>query len=453
MKIKSSIFQNYKLLFYFSLWILLWLSIGINPQEIELFFNNLDKQGIILKGLIKFLRIFIPLVLSIYFLLSLIFKIKVFKNFFYSNISNILLNLLILLQLIALLFSDNSNINIYWIYQCFVSLILIYLITKEDFSYSKIIINVSITILSIVLITFTFPFFSKFFFSHLSFYNMWPAVYSNDFSAPRPTGLSRTCLIVMIFFLVYEFNNKKLSIIKNTIIVLCSLIILLFQSRTILFLWPTLIILYLLLSKINFKQKVKKLIIYIILPILLFLSLNSLRYLVAHTNIFKLNPIEMIFSKSDEFIIENNELSKPTQIFRDTDPKSFSSFRTLHWKNIFKDSKKNFIGHGPMGDRHIINMSASSLFFYTLASSGYIGLILVIALSFRSAYLVFYFLFVKKIIYYNQDIYLIFSCFILIVLFLRGLLETSLGIFSIDYLMFITSSLICEISYSKKNKI
>ena len=85
---------------------------------------------------------------------------------------------------------------------------------------------------------------------------MWPGVYSHDFSAPRPTGLSRTSLIVMIFFLIYEFENKKLSIIKNTIIVFCSLVILLFQSRTILFLWPVLIILYLFLSKINFKQKI-----------------------------------------------------------------------------------------------------------------------------------------------------------------------------------------------------
>ena len=56
------------------------------------------------------------------------------------------------------------------------------------------------------------------------------------------------------------------------------------------------------------------------------------------------------------------------------------------------------MGHGPMGDRYIIDMSASSLFFYALASSGFVGLIFIILLSLRSAYLVVYFIFYKKII-------------------------------------------------------
>ena len=131
------------------------------------------------------------------------------------------------------------------------------------------------------------------------------------------------------------------------------------------------------------------------MPILLFLSLNSLRFLITYTNLFELNIIQKIFDESFEFKKRNIENKKPTQVFRDTDPKSFSSYRTLHWRNIFNDTKKNFMGHGPMGDRYIIDMSASSLFFYALASLWICcRLIFIILLSLRSAYLIclFYFL-------------------------------------------------------------
>ena len=451
--------NNLKLCFYFTLWIFIWLSIGINPQQIELFFIDLDKYNISINNLIKFLRIITPLILSIFLLFIFIKKISNNKKFFYSNFSFLLINLFILTQLISLIFSDNSNINIYWIYQSLISLVLIYLITKENFWYSKIVVNLSVIILSIVLIRYTIPFFLNFFSSQLSFYNMWPAVYNLDFSAPRPTGLARSCLIVLTFFLVFEFKNKKLKIVNILIINLCSLIILLFQSRTILFLWPLIILMYLFYSKTNIRIKFKKLIIYIFLPILLFVTLNYSRYLITETelidNIKKSTDLILERESTNDTSLkkENKKKIISSQIFRDTDPRSFSSFRTLHWKNIYNDLKKNFLGHGPMGDRYLIDMSASSLFFYALASSGYIGLIFVMLLSLRSAYLVIYFIFLKKIIYYNQDVYLIFSCLVLIILFLRGFLETSLGIFSIDYMFFIIASLICEISYANNKKI
>ena len=76
------------------------------------------------------------------------------------------------------------------------------------------------------------------------------------------------------------------------------------------------------------------------MPILLFLSLNSLRFLITYTNLFELNIIQKIFDESFEFKKRNIENKKPTQVFRDTDPKSFSSYRTLHWRNIFNDTKK-----------------------------------------------------------------------------------------------------------------
>lgn len=452
---KLNYFKDFKIIFFFILWVSIWLSIGINPQVIELFFIDLNKKNITIDdSLIKFLRIFTSLFLSIFLLLIFLKKIQNNKKFFYYNFSITLINIFILTQLVSLLISDNNNINIYWIYQSLVSLILIYLITKDNFSYSKILINLTILILMIVLLRYSIPFFLAFFSTHLSFYNMWPIIYDYDFSVPRPTGLARTSLILISFFLVLKFNNKKLSIIKNAIIVFCSLNIVLLQSRTIFFLWPLIVILYLFYCKNNISEKFKKFIIYIILPLFLFLSLNYTKHLISNIEYIKNN--NPIFSIVDLFLSNENEIKNGNdnnknkiQLFRDTDPKSFSSFRTLHWKKIFEDSKENFMGHGPMGDRYITKTSASSLFFYSLSSSGYIGVILILLLSLRAAYLVIYFIFIKRIIYNNHDIYLIFSCFVLIILFLRGFLETSLGIFSIDYLLFIIASLICEINFSK----
>jgi hypothetical protein len=448
---------NHKIVFFFILWISIWLSIGINPQQIELFLIDFNKKDLSINSLIKFLRIFTPLFLSIFLLFNFIKNINHNKNFFNYNFSYKLIYILILLQLISLLISKNANINFYWIYQSTISLILIFLITKENYLYSKILINLSMIILAIVLLRYSIPFFVAFFSTPLSFYNMWPIIYDYDFSVPRPTGLARTSLIMIAFFIVFEFKKKKLSIINDLIIIFCSLNIVLLQSRTIFFLWPLIILIYLFYSKKNIKHKFRKFFLFLILPILLFFMLNYSKHII--TNIKFFNPsnekiyeiYKFILPGYDDVSNKDNDVSnkQKIQIFRDTDPKSFSSYRTLHWKIIFEDSKKNFLGHGPMGDRFVGETSASSLFFYALASSGYIGLIFVIVLSIRSAYLVVYFIFIKKIIYYKEDIYLIFSCLALIILFLRGILETSLGIFSIDYLIFIIAISICEMNYSK----
>ena len=442
---------NYKITFFFIFWISIWLSIGVNPQQIELFLIDLNNNDITIVGLSKFLRIVIPLILSLILLFNFIKNMNYNKGFFNYNLSFNLIYILILLQVISLLTSENANINFYWIYQSLISLILIYSITKENFFYTKIIINLSILILLIVLLRYSIPFFISFFSTPLSFYNMWPIIYDNDFSVPRPTGLARTSLILMSFFIVFEFQKNKLSILSNLIIIFCSLNIVLLQSRTIFFLWPLIILIYLFYSNISNKLKFKKFFLFLIFPLIIFYTLNYTKHLITNMEylksenkygkIFRLLPLnlDVIEKKQDEL--------KKIQIFRDTDPRSFSSFRTKHWREIFENSKKNFLGHGPMGDRFVGETSASSLFFYTLASSGYIGLIFIIILSVRSAYLVIYFIYIKKIIYYKKDKYLIFSCLVLIILFLRGILETSFGIFSIDYLMFIVAILICEINY------
>ena len=203
----------------------------------------------------------------------------------------------------------------------------------------------------------------------------------------------------------------------------------------------------------------KKFIYVLILPLFLFLSLNGLKMLSKYTSGYiELTKVE----DGDRNIgLKNikelkNKIDQDTgkvQILRDTDPRSFSSFRTKHWKEILNKTLNNnyLLGYGPMGDRFLIGTSASSLFFYSIAASGLIGFIVIGLLALRTFYLVCYFLFFSKIKSELDDISL-FACMILILVFLRGILETSIGIFSIDYCIYIIPALYIEYRYLIFNK-
>ena len=60
---------------------------------------------------------------------------------------------------------------------------------------------------------------------------------------------------------------------------------------------------------------------------------------------------------------------------------SYSSGRVDDWTDIFKKNEKILIGNGVMGDRFLINQSASNILVYSYASSGLIGIILIGILS------------------------------------------------------------------------
>ena len=438
----------------FILWTSLWLSIGVNPEVlIEFFIYSNETQENNLKNTLKFLRIFLPFLFSIIFI-YLIFKQKIlFKSSFILNITSILLMLYFLLQTVSLVLSENNIINFYWVYASILLYLIVLSCLPTKVELIRFLIFISIIILSIVFLKYTLPMYFKFFSSNYNFYNMWPTVYNYDFSLPRPTGLSRTALILCCFLLCFEFKNYFYKKFKNPILIFLGLTICLFQSRTVLFLWPLLIILFLFLENISLKNKMKKFIYVLILPLFLFLSLNGLKMLSKYTSGYiELTKVE----DGDRNIgLKNikelkNKIDQDTgkvQILRDTDPRSFSSFRTKHWKEILNKTLKNnyLLGYGPMGDRFLIGTSASSLFFYSIAASGLIGFIVIGLLALRTSYLVCYFLFLRK--KSELDDILLFTCMILILVFLRGILETSIGIFSIDYCIYIIPALYIEYRY------
>ena len=133
----------------------------------------------------------------------------------------------------------------------------------------------------------------------------------------------------------------------------------------------------------------------------------------------------------------------------------FSSGRFFNWKKSYEIIKnKKYIGYGAQADRLIFNQSISNAFLYSSLSGGIFAGLSIVAIYIYSILMIIKLYFNKNIKLKND--YLSHLCsFILIILGLRSVLETSIAIFSIDYLTFI----ICFIylnniifNYSSNNK-
>ena len=112
----------------------------------------------------------------------------------------------------------------------------------------------------------------------------------------------------------------------------------------------------------------------------------------------------------------------------------FSSGRLNDWKSILKKNKKVIYGNGVMGDRYLINQSASNLILYTYASSGILGLIIITYIYLSTIFFSVSTLIKKNNFYFKN--YKLISSLCLAVLMLRSILETSFGIFGIDLILF-----------------
>ena len=98
-----------------------------------------------------------------------------------------------------------------------------------------------------------------------------------------------------------------------------------------------------------------------------------------------------------------------------------------------------------MGDRLILDgNNASNILFYTYASGGIIGLLLIFFIILRCIYISFDLIFFKKINLDKKNLILFSSIFYLGFLIFRGISENSFAIFSIDLIIFLQSLFIVE---------
>ena len=138
-------------------------------------------------------------------------------------------------------------------------------------------------------------------------------------------------------------------------------------------------------------------------------------------------------------------------VLRSVNKKSFTSNRFSDWKNIIKKNDSTLFGVGVMGDRFLINQSASNLLLYTYSSSGIIGSILIGLLLLRSFFVC------SKILLFNEkklnieNSLLLSACYIQYFLLGRSLIESSFAVFGIDFLIFFSAYFYTE-QYNDKQK-
>ena len=426
-----------KQLFFGILWILFFFSINIDPENLY----NLNFT--------KLLRLTVPLLFISFFL---IFSFN--KNLFFFSNENLFFHSFIIYIVLGIFFTFlnsriNSYLNLYWGILMLCPLIYIYSF-KNSSEQLRIFLILSLFLLIIVFCYY----FIKIIFALISadqLYSLYgvTGLYPNDLDtfddpSPRSSGLSRMSLILYISFVIYLITTKKKTYVTNLIFIFAIIlgtIGLLFQSRTMNFIFY---IFSIFLFIIYFKKKNlfnKKLIFFFIfVPIIFTLIYMSLvRYK-------ENNPESLKQRQTLSDFINQDILSEA--LLRKSNSENYSSSRFDLWKKIMEISKKNiFLGYGFQADRKLIKDSAHNVYLYSLISGGFIAMLVIILLSLRGAFTSFLILadfILSKKNYLTFDI--IPAC--LVPLFLmRGLLDTSYGIYSIDYLFFIICYFINEVNY------
>lgn len=422
---------NYKYLrlsIYSIFWALFWLSINTMPFEIYLFGESFIKS-------LNSLRLSTTLILSIFLILFSLYKFSFEKVLFYFKEynSNYLFLFLFSTQFISIIFNDYRNFNldnIYLVILSYGTIFLFFLIISDKEKNSKYFLKINIFFLCLVCFVILTPKLNDIILNEFNFYLSFAELDGNILKQvnPRITGLSRSFAILSLFVLAFYFTskNKYYKLLIFIIFLIFNFFIIAMESRGTLmcfFLSTFFMIVFLNSSEINVKIL---LIITLIISNLIFIQISSKERIDIKDN--------------------NNKL----RLFNTN-----SSGRVEIWKHIIKNNDyKNFLGLGSQGDRYFLENykykdnfgnNSSNAFLYTLLSGGYLGLVFL---------LMIYFSLLKKILYgikqTNHDPYYTFSLSVILFFFIRSLFENSFALFSIDYLLIVSSILYIDSFHSKK---
>ena len=457
---------KFSLLIFF---IFIWFSLDTNFENVPKVFNELNSTNLLL-----FLRSILPFI--IFFIICTI----IYKNKKNINLKKSLQDLkftyliffsYLITKLIGHYLSENFFIFTYYFYLSFFLLFYIY------FAAINGLLNFSFyfSLFVLIIIFSIFGFLSlKYFITNgdLHFYGTFPDVYKSILTVStnviRSSGLSRTAILIFIplfiYFLISPISKKIFFF--NFIIIFT---ILLTQSR----LSNIFLIIFFILCSIwylkNYKlySYFKKFFILVILPFLITGILISSKYYLLVNKIIIVDSKNVItgvsFFNAKKIVkdlnlgnnltetSDDNNITKPT-IVRKIDPSTYSSGRVKYWKQILKKNKNYLTGNGYLGDRLLIKNNASNIIFYTFASGGVIGLILIVLLILRSAFICFDLMFIKQIKFERKNFIAITSIFYIAFLTFRGIGENSYAIFSIDQIVFFQSLIIIEIYRNKLSK-
>jgi hypothetical protein len=422
---------NKEIIAFIIFWILCFIPINANPEN----FNNF--------GPINQIRLIIPFLLVFFFLLFLLTKKKILIRNFFITIPFVAY---IIVTIIFTMINEklNSYINIYWGIAMLIPYLYIYILDNK-LNLLKLFLIFSLILIFFVFFFYLFKiFYEMYSFGRLiNFYSIW-GLYDDtlkyDLSEPpRSSGLSRMAMLISISCTLFLLVRRKTSFSSKLIIIIIisSTFGLLFHSRTMTFIYFFLNISIAVILMLKKKLK-KKIFLFIILLPLFFA--NSYNLLISYKESLNQNLEEknLIFKSFENTILRKSEEN------------NFSSHRFENWSKIITASKENyFMGFGFQADRLLIDQSVHNVYLYSLICGGFLSMLLITVISFRGAWTSFLILYKYTFLNKKYDAVDLISTFTIITLLLRGLLETSYAVYSIDYLLFIISFFINEQNYKK----
>ena len=425
----------------------IWGSLDSNTVSLLSIFSS---SSILFVKLFSILRALSPYVIFIIFICFFYKRLSFRTSSRNLNFILIILALNFLIQLIAsFVYQENTLLNNS-------NLILLSIISLTFFVFefnlnnSKKILIFSWVVLFLIFMWFSAIMFLWYFSDKnmvANLYGGWPqsfqVIENLTENIPRSSGISRSALILLIPIMLGLLIRKKINILLYFFYNYSFFIMLATQSRITLlgfFLFICVIIFYLITLKQESILKIKKICLIILIPIIFSVIIVSMKSLqLNNNNILKINSVSD-YSKDPDV----------KRFLRPIDPVSFTSRRYDDWQEILKKNNNIFLGNGIMGDRWIINQTASNLILYNYTSSGIAGVFLFTLLMFRS-----FFICSKIILFHEKKInkhnYILLSaCYIQYFLMGRSLVEASFAVFGIDFLIFFAAYFFTEEYYNKK---
>lgn len=443
-------------------------SIGFSPDKLVIFSQLKSlKYNLYLNystyGIMYLLDICRGTITIIYFPIILFFFFKFYKNnkiIFKSNIFFFTFFIYLITQFVSFFINENlpleshynNPLNTYYLINSINILLTFHLalkkFSKENF---KIFFLILLLFLSVFFLFFIIQYIGEFLkVPAIRLYHAWGGIDQNfqNYSSsevPRPTGLSRIALIILIAINSYDLFKKNYPLLVKTLIIFLTMIIFLLGARA-----PIIILfLYILFYFVLNRQKIhlfKFLNVMIILPFILFFLINFVKY--------NFVTEEKPFLKNINTTITDWTIKKESLVFdvisteyalRNHREGFVLSGRLKDWKEILSKNKRLLFGYGVQGDRALINQTASNSLLYAFASGGIFSLFFMFAFSLTS----FYYSIVNlqrahKILWYQ-----VISAYLIGVFLLRSIVETSYGVFGFDLIIFVLCSLTLEYSIKK----
>jgi hypothetical protein len=418
-------------------WIICLLSIGVNFEN-PLSSVYQDKKNYILSyiNLFRYLGPTILLPLLTYFFFKFEKKIYPFHGFFFCYC---------LWQLIIfILLKKNLDFLQNWqlIFNLFSILLIFHLANSFNVDFEKKLLFIFVFFIFVILLYFSYEVLLDYIKTKelLYLYHskvLHPNTKIFEQEVPRVTGLSRMAVIIFyfIFFIKDNLNNKKLVISCALFLCLLSVLIYAFNTRTGLLGMIILIIFYIFFIKKLFFEKIFNILIIIIIPIIIFETINyNKNYMKDNLSINNNNlPI------NDKNLFINNRL-----VHNQT-----SSGRLEIWGNSLEIIKENKIifGTGPQADRVLLGdylkknklnknfivyeNNSSNAIIYSYLCGGIISLSFLFFIYFLIFKKIFANLFLKNNIHNNVVIN--FSITTLLFLTIRTFFENGYAVFGIDF--------------------